>query len=448
MSKMKKQRWWMAIILVATGPMVHAQVTQQTRLPQEANLEDVIAYALQNAPTAQQATLDKAIGEREIASALSGWFPQIGANAGFTHNIKIPTTVIGDQVIQMGQKNSGFLVLQADQQILNPGLLQASKAAKYVRERYQNQQEATEIRLVVDVSKAYYDILTSKEQENIMLQNIARLQKQYDDAQARYDAGLVDRTDAKRAQISLSNAQADLKRIQELLVYKHTYLKELIGLQNENPLHLAFSSGAMESQLLVDTLQQVQIEQRIEFQQLQVAQAVQRLTTQYHKWTFLPSVSANYNYAWDVRSNAMPQLFDRAFPRSVAGLTLQLPIFQGTKRIQEIRKSQLLEQRLSLDETQLINRINSEYARALATYKSSLNDLKTAQQTVQWSEEVYELIKLQYDEGIKTYLDLMNAETDLRTSQINYLNALYAALSGKLDVQQALGQIDTPSSKY
>jgi outer membrane protein len=445
---MKKQTWWIAMLMLATGPVLQAQESQKRQsIPREANLKEVIDFALQNAPAAQQTQIDKQIGEREIASALSGWYPQIGANTGYTHNIKIPTTVIGDQVIQMGQKNSGFLVLQADQQLFNPGLLQASKAAKYVRESYDNQQTATYIRIVVEVSKAYYDILTSIEQQNIVRQNIVRLEKQFQDAQARYEAGLVDRTDAKRAQISLSNAQADLKRITELLTYKYTYLKELIGMPETSPLQLAFSSGVMESQLLVDTLQSVQLEERIEFQQLQVTQAVQRLNTQYHQWTKLPTLSANYNYAWDVRANSMPQLFDRAFPRSVAGLSLNLPIFQGTKRIQEIRKSQLVEERLTLEETQLISRIHTEYARALATYKSSLNDLKTAQQTVKWSEEVYELIKLQYDEGIKTYLDLMNAETELRTSQINYLNALYAALSGKLDVQQALGQIDTPSTQ-
>jgi len=35
----------------------------------------------------------------------------------------------------------------------------------------------------------------------------------------------------------------------------------------------------------------------------------------------------------------------------------------------------------------------------------------------------------------------MTAETDLRTTQLNYLNALYSVLSSKLDVKQALGTI-------
>jgi outer membrane protein TolC len=57
------------------------------------------------------------------------------------------------------------------------------------------------------------------------------------------------------------------------------------------------------------------------------------------------------------------------------------------------------------------------------------------------SEEVYNTIKLQYDAGVKTYLELMTAETDLNTAQINYLNSLYAVLSSKLDIQKALGVV-------
>jgi len=77
----------------------------------------------------------------------------------------------------------------------------------------------------------------------------------------------------------------------------------------------------------------------------------------------------------------------------------------------------------------------------MATYKANLNDWKTTLANVELSKQVYNVIKQQYDEGIKTYLDLMTAETDLRTTQLNYLNSLYSLLSSKLDVQQALGTI-------
>ncbi|HSC37811.1 MAG TPA: TolC family protein, partial [Chitinophagaceae bacterium] len=57
------------------------------------------------------------------------------------------------------------------------------------------------------------------------------------------------------------------------------------------------------------------------------------------------------------------------------------------------------------------------------------------------AQDVYNTIQLQYKAGIKTYLDVIIAESDLRASQVNYTNALYDVLSSKLDVQKALGDI-------
>ena len=208
---------------------------QEALVPHNASLQDVIDYALNNRAVVQQAILDEEIGERDIASALSGWFPQINANASYNRNIIIPTLVIGDQIIRAGQNHVGALVLQADQQILNPGLLQASKAAKYIRQQNAQNTENSKINTIVEVSKGYYDILTSEEQLNIIKENIVRIERQLNDARARYETGIVDKTDYKRAEISLSNAKAEQKRVTEVLKYKYAYLKELIGLTAEQP---------------------------------------------------------------------------------------------------------------------------------------------------------------------------------------------------------------------
>ena len=410
-------------------------------LPERARLQNLIDFALDNRATVQQALLDEEIGEREIASALSGWYPQINATGTYNYNIKIPTNVIGDQVIAFGQRHSSAVVFQADQQLLNPGLMQAAKAASYIRQQNALNTENSTINTIVEVSKGYYDILTSEEQLNIIRENLQRIERQLADARARYETGIVDNIDYKRAEITLANTKAEQKRVAEVLNYKYAYLKELIGLGGEQPLSLSFEDTAMENEILLDTTQTVDLPNRVEYRQLQTLKQLQQVNTQYNKWTFLPNLSAFYNYAWDFRDNRFSDLYNPAFPRSVFGLTLNVPIFQGTKRIQEIRKSRLQEERIDWDIINLKNQINTQYEMAMATYKANLNDWTTAQSNMVLAEEVYNTLKLQYDEGIKTYLDLMTAETDLRTAQINYLNALFAVLSGKLEVQRALGTV-------
>jgi outer membrane protein TolC len=85
--------------------------------------------------------------------------------------------------------------------------------------------------------------------------------------------------------------------------------------------------------------------------------------------------------------------------------------------------------------------VNTEYITAMADYKSSLSNYQAVKENVLLAQEVYDVINLQYRSGIKTYLEVVNAETDLRTSQINYFNALYQVLSSKIDLQKSLGEI-------
>ncbi|WP_407426487.1 TolC family protein [Arcticibacter sp.] len=432
------------IPLMAPG-ILSAQITNADSTLGNATLEQCIAYALKNQPYINQARIDEEIGERDIKSALSGWLPQINANGSYNHNFKQQVSVLNNNgetsFLTIGAKNTSTFSLQADQKLLDAGLIQASKSAKYFREQYKQSTENTKIATVVDVSKAFYDILTSREQLNITDENIARLQKQLKDAFAQYEGGLVDKTDYKRAQISLSNSLADKKRISEMLKYKYAYLKQLIGYPVTRDLTINVDNASMENEILLDTTQQLNYRNRIEYRQLETQRELQRINTSYNKLAYLPTLSGFINYNWNYMNSELSNLYDTSYPSSVGGLTLRIPVFQGTKRIQEIRKAQLQERRLELDLVDVRNQIQSQTEAAMASYKANLNDWKTARQNVGLSQEVYNTIKVQYNEGIKTYLELMTAETDLRTSQINYLNALYSLLSSKLDVQQALGTI-------
>lgn len=438
------------LIMLSCIPLLPGSAYAQTTVREQqtlsnATLQECIDYALSNKPGVQQSLIDEEIGERDIKSALSGWLPQINGNGTINHNFKqqsqILTTNGQSSLLTFGGKNTSSFVLQADQQFLNAGLIQASKSAKYYRQQYKQNTENTKISTVVDVSKAFYDILTSKEQLNIISENIARLEKQLKDASSQYEAGLVDKTDFQRAQISLSNSKADRKRTEELLNYKYAYLRELMGYDANKPFGLSFAASDMEKDVMIDTAQLLDYQNRVEYRLLETQRQLQKINTSYNKWSYAPTLSGFINYGWNYQANELSNLYDKTFPSSVVGLKLTVPVFLGGKRTQEIKKSQLQERRIDLDLLNTKNQINTQYEQAISTYKANLNDLNTNKENVEISRQVYNTIKLQYDEGIKTYLDLMTSETDLRTAQINYLNSLYNLLSSKLDVKQALGTI-------
>jgi outer membrane protein len=192
----------------------------------------------------------------------------------------------------------------------------------------------------------------------------------------------------------------------------------------------------------IDTTQTVNYQNRIEYQLLQTQKRLQEDNLRYYKWAFIPSLSAFGYYNLNYLNNDFGKLYSETFPSSYAGLSLNFPIFQGTKRTQQIRQAQLELQRVDYDIVALKNSVNTEYEQAMATYKSNLSSYSILKENYSIASDVYNTIQVQYRAGIKTYLDVIISENDLISAQVNYLQALYQVLSSKLDIQKALGQIN------
>jgi outer membrane protein len=107
--------------------------------------------------------------------------------------------------------------------------------------------------------------------------------------------------------------------------------------------------------------------------------------------------------------------------------------------LQNLAKAKLQVQRTDLDLTNSQNTINTEYVQALGSYKSNYTNWQLLDQNVGLAKDVYKVVSLQYREGIKTYLDVIIAQSDLRTAELNYYNALFQLLSSKIDLEKALG---------
>jgi outer membrane protein TolC len=107
-----------------------------------------------------------------------------------------------------------------------------------------------------------------------------------------------------------------------------------------------------------------------------------------------------------------------------------------------IQQQQYSLERADWELSKLKNNLNTEYSRAIAAYKSSLARYLALKENVELAREVYDVIQLQYTNGVRAYLDVTVAETDLQTARINYFNALYSVLASKMDVLRAKGEIN------
>jgi outer membrane protein TolC len=418
-------------------------ISQQSSdsLLQQATLPAIIQYALVRQPLVQQSLADEEITRLQVRSKLSEWYPQVGFNFLLQHNFLVQTSVIGGNPVKLGVDNTSNLLFTASQKIFDRDMFLASRTQSTVLEQARQQTANTKIDLVVNVSKAFYDVLATKQQIKVGRANIVRLEKSLQDATARYEAGIVDKIDYKRATIALNNARALRKSNQEELTAKTEYLKSLMNYPESAALEIVYDSTMLENDIVVDTLSVVDYTRRIEYQLLQTQRKLFEANLRYNRQSYIPSISADGAYNLNYQNNEFGKLYDNSYPNAFAGLTLSFPIFQGGKRKADIRQAEWQIKRTDMAVEAIKNSINAEYSVALARYKAALNNYLSVKENVVLAREVYDVIQLQYRSGVKTYLEVVAADTDLRTAEINYYDALYEIMSSKIDVQKSLGEL-------
>jgi outer membrane protein len=440
---------WLTLLLylgIWHTQAAHGQKATET-LTQQAPLSDCIQYALDNQPLIRQSVIDQKIADRTVRSAQAAWLPQISSGYNLVHYLQLPVTLIPDantgerRPVALGAKNTSAVSFSLSQAIFNRDVLLANRTADAYRIQAAQFTAQNKIDVVINVSKAFYDVILTQRQVDILNGDITRLQRSLQDATNQYQSGVVDRTDAQRAQIALNNTLAQRKSFQDQIGAKHQVLKQLMGFPPTERLNLVYDTLQLANEATMDTSLLVNPQNRIEYQLLQTQGRLLDANLQYNRWAYLPSVNANANYNLLYQNNVFPQLYSQTFPNSLIGFSVLFPIFQGGRRIQQVRIAELQIDRLKWDQSALISAIDAEYAQALSNYKGSLANYLALRQNLTLAQDVYRVINLQYRSGVRTYLDVTVAEADLRTARLNVFNALYQVIISKLDVQRALGAI-------
>ncbi len=434
--------FFLTIIFFSFSINAFSQSTSDTI--ESLTLPQCIDYALKHQPLLQQSLINVDITRSTNKISLAGWLPQAYVSGNFIHYLELPSAIsdsTGGKVIKTGVTNTFVPALTVTQAIFSPTLLYAYKSAPLYVQQAQQITDSTKIFLVSVVSKSFYNLLQTLEQIDVLKEDTARLNKNLSDTYHQYIAGTVDETDYDEAGISLNNSKAQLKQQTESIIPQYAMLKQVMGYPPQKQFNVSFDTLQMMRDIAFDTTEQLQYQKRIEFQQLQTAKSLQRQVTDYYKKAFIPTLSAVFNYTPEFESHTIPDLFSNVYPYSYIGLSVSVPLFTGFARLENVHRSKLQERLLDWDEVNLKSQIYSDYTSALANYKSNLYNYDIMKDNEDKAKRVYGIVQLQYSQGTVAYLNVITAESNLISSEIGYVNALFQLLSSKIDLEKAMGVI-------
>lgn len=444
---MLKQLFVFVISFVSTSLCINAQNRTSADTIPFMNLDQCLVYALEHQPAVMQTGINIEIAKKNNAINLSAWLPQVNLSGTYTHYNQLPTTFSlnpsnpdGPLIKGHPGVNNTFIPeISATQTIFGPDVLYAAQSAHLFVQQAQEASDSTKINVIATVSSSFYNLLLTLEQMNVLKEDTARLAKNLRDTYHQYVGGIVDKTDYKEATISLNNSKAQLKQVVENIRPQYAALKQVIGFPPDKQFSVTVDTVQMMKQIIADTVVALQYEKRIEFQQMQTEKKLQLASLKYFRTQYLPTLSAFYNYYYEYESDAVSTLFPQAYPYSYIGASINIPLFTGMRRQESIQKVKLQGQLLDYAETGLKSRIYSEYTTALANYKTNLYDLTLMRSNEDMAKDVYGVVSLQYKQGIVPYLNVITAESNLISSEMSYLNALFQVLLSKVELEKAMG---------
>jgi len=124
---------------------------------------------------------------------------------------------------------------------------------------------------------------------------------------------------------------------------------------------------------------------------------------------------------------------------SVVGFQLNLPLFNGFLRVNQVREA-----KLNVEKSQNnIDNIKLTIDFQVAQYRTALSNavLTTASQhrNLNLANDVLDLAQKKYKAGVGSNVEVTQAQTDQLTAQNNYFSALLDLINAEADLKKALG---------
>lgn len=483
------KRFYQTLLLSLVIPLwTHAQTTDTTSF----TLEECIQYALENTIEVKNARVDEQISQARVKETVGIGLPQISGAVSIQHNTKLPRFfatketaysfsgassegialddflpgVSNDAVVAAPNffqlPSSGSASLTINQLLFNSSYLVGLKAASTYKELAYKNTEQTKIQLIENVTKAYYSVLINKERITLFDNNIARVDSLLRTTKAMNQNGFAESIDVDRIQVTLNNLKSEKLKFENLQNLSSTLLKFQMNFPIEKPLNVKGDLSSMEiDETTFDGYRQNwDYKSRIEYRLLETQRRLQELSIKNTASGSLPSLEAFANLGYSTQSPNISGIFktntdlgsesyygpDKWYPFSTFGVTLNIPIFSGLQRTYQVQQAKLSLLKIENSFSSLKQNIDLSIQQNTVTFQNSIETLKSQRENMVLAENVARITKIKYEQGVGSNIEVIDAESSLRESQVNYYNALYDAIVARIDLDKAYAKIDP--SKY
>jgi outer membrane protein TolC len=156
----------------------------------------------------------------------------------------------------------------------------------------------------------------------------------------------------------------------------------------------------------------------------------------------MPTLSLMFNYQY----SGMSDEFFRGetnywYPTSLVGLNLRVPIFSGFSRRAKINQNSIEISKAQEDAQILGQSLNMAYLNARMKLTDALGTIELQADNQELAREVFNVAEKNYELGLSSMADILNASQSLVQAQLSYANALNDYMKACVELKKTTGSI-------
>lgn len=436
-NKMIKWRKLALGVLTVSGSLLYSQ--------QSITLKQAIEYALQNKSDALKAKLDISDADAKILEAKAGALPKVNGTANLTYNPIIQEVSLDGRTIKMGQPWVAVAGVQVTQALFNQQVFIGLKAAKSTKEFYQLNAELTDEQIIERVSNAYFQVFTVEQNQQTLESSYASTEKVRNIIKSLFDNGLAKKIDLDRTNVNLTNIETNIKQTKNGVAQAKNALKFYMGMPIEKDIQLVKEDMEITPHLLENTMSS---DNRTEVKVLLKNKELLEYNKKATEAAYYPTVNLTANYNWQGMGPKFPLTNGTSngvywSDYSAIGLGINVPIFNGFATKSKVQQAQIDLDKLNLDIQETKLSLDLAYQNAKSQIENSLNTLEYQKANVALAEDVLANTKSNYQYGLATLTDLLDAENSLVQAKNNYTNAILDYKIAEVQYYKSKGELKT-----
>ncbi|KJU86138.1 Outer membrane efflux protein [Candidatus Magnetobacterium bavaricum] len=401
------------------------------------SLEELYRHAMQTSETIKISEEEIYIARQQKTKAIAAIIPRVSAFSLYTQYNR-DKTVPGGMVMQPSSSISGGLRLDEGLSLGGKELKAIDMAEKSIEKNRYDYDSVTEGYLY-GIAGAFYDCLKAKKAIEIAQASIERLTLYRDAAKTRLLAGEITKTSLLRAEAELSTATAEALQAQNDLKIKKATLKQLAGLKDDFDVRDDLPTTHDLANCPTDNIEclvQTAINRRTELKSYATQREIAQKTIESASSSYWPTLSIE---AVLMKKDDNPGWLFNNSEIAYATVKLSLPVYEGGIRQANINEARAKQRQSELAIEGLKKTISLDVESAYLTYRTQQGVISSLKDTLVYATDNYSSVNRQFDAGLATSLDVMDANNLLATSQRKLSEAIYGYEMAWLKLKHSMG---------